>query len=158
MHFKPYILPWANREAQNCYRDLTQWVERELENDMSKQAFLGRVAETAVRLATIRAAGRGGARARVDLEDMTWGADVANLALTDMMTRVRDWLPQTPRGEFAEKLIQVIQQSGSITRRQLQRRIRSRYRTQEVDDTLRQAVEAGLIKRTPNGYTAGDAT
>src|SRR5215471_107168 len=134
MRFNPYILPWSDRQAQNRYRELTQWVERELENDMSKQAYFGRVAEMAVRLATIRAAGRAGAQARVDVEDMTWGADVACLALIDMMNRAQDWLPQTPRGEFANKLIQIIRQSGSITRRQLQRHIRSRYRTQEVDD------------------------
>jgi hypothetical protein len=29
---------------------------------------------------------------------MTWGADVASLALTEMMTRAQNWLPQTPRG------------------------------------------------------------
>jgi len=125
---------------------------------MSKQAYFGRVAEMAVRLATIRAAGRAGARARVDVEDMTWGADVACLALIDMMNRSVNYLPQTLRGEFADKLIQIIRQSGSITRRQLQQRIRSRYRTQEISDMLNQAVEAGLIKRTLTGYTIGDST
>src|SRR5262249_40479814 len=105
MHFNPHILPWADRKAQSCYREPTQWVERQLEDDMSKRAYFGRVAEAAVRLATIRAAGRAGAQARVDAEDMTWGADVACLALTDMTNRTQNWLPQTPRGEFAAKLI-----------------------------------------------------
>src|SRR5262249_14950711 len=156
MHFNPHILPWADRAAQNCYHELTQWVERQLADDMSKQAYFGRVAEMAVRLATIRAAGRAGARARIHLDDMTWGADVACVALIDMMSRAQSWLPQTPRGEFADKLIRIIQQAGSMTRRQLQHHIRGRYRTQEIDDILRQAIEAGLIKRTPNGYTIGD--
>jgi hypothetical protein len=158
MRFNPHILPWNDRQAQSRYRELTQWVESELGNDMSKQAYFGRVAEMAVRLATIRAAGRAGARARVDVEDMTWGADVACLALIDMMNRSVNYLPQTLRGEFADKLIQIIRQSGSITRRQLQQRIRSRYRTQEISDMLNQAVEAGLIKRTLTGYTIGDST
>jgi predicted HTH transcriptional regulator len=89
---------------------------------------------------------------------MTWGADVANLALSEMMNRSINYLPQTPRGEFADKLIRIIRQSGSITRRQLQQRIRGRYRTQEVSDMLNQAVEAGVIKRLPNGYATGDTT
>src|SRR5215471_18621970 len=156
MRFNPYILPWSDRQAQNRYRELTQWVERELENDMSKQAYFGRVAEMAVRLATIRAAGRASLQARLDLEDMTWGADIACLALIDMMNRSINYLPETARGEFADRLIRIIRQAGSITRRQLQQRIRGRYRTQEVSDMLSQAVEAGLIKRTPTGYTIGD--
>ena len=52
---------------------------------MSKQAYLGRIAEMAVRLATIRAAGRGGPAAQVDLSDMEWGAGVAGIAITGMI-------------------------------------------------------------------------
>ena len=63
--------------------------------------------------------------------------------------------PQRVRGEFTEKLIEIIRQHGTITRRKLQQRIRGRYRTQEINDMLTQAVEAGLIVRTSNGYAAG---
>jgi hypothetical protein len=156
-NFVPHVLPWANNEAHNCYRELTQWVERELDNDMGKQAYLGRIAEMAVRLATIRAAGRSGPAAQIDLADMDWGAGVAGVAITGMMQRAQDCLAQTVRGEFTEKLIGIIRQHGTITRRKLQHRIRGRYRTQEVNDMLNQAVEAGLIVRTPSGYAAGIA-
>jgi Bifunctional DNA primase/polymerase, N-terminal/Protein of unknown function (DUF3987) len=154
-HFIPHVLPWADERAHNCYRELTQWVERELDNDMSKQAYLGRIAEMAVRLATIRAAGHSGPAARINLLDMEWGAAVAGTAITSMMQQARDCLAPTVRGEFTEKLIQIIRQHGSITRRKLQQRIKGRYRTQEVNDMLTQAIEAGLIVRTPTGYAAG---
>jgi len=156
MRFAPRILPWADPQAQDRYRELLQWVENELDNDMSKQAYLGRVAEMAIRLATIRAAGRGGPRVRIDLSDITWGADVACIAITGMIEQATNTLAQTPRGEFTEKLIGIIQQHGSITRRDLQRRIRGRYRTQEINDMLSQAIEAGLIIRTPGGYATGN--
>jgi hypothetical protein len=150
-------LPWANNQTHDCYRELTQWVERELDNDMSKQAYLGRIAEMAVRLATIRAAGRGGPAAQVDLSDMEWGAGVAGVAITGMMDRATNTLAPTVRGDFVDKLIGIIRQHGTITRRKLQQRIKGRYRTQEVNDMLNQAIEAGLIVRTPNGYAAGIA-
>src|SRR5262245_11064127 len=109
-HFKPQVLPWATTEAHDCYRELVQWVERELSDDMSKQAYFGRIAETAVRLATIRAAGRAGSKACVDLEDMRWGADVASIAITGMMRQSLGCLPETVRGEFVDKLIRIIRE------------------------------------------------
>ena len=130
-------------------------MERELENDMSKQAYLGRIAEMAVRLATIRAAGHSGPRARIDLLDMEWGAGVAGTAITSMMRRAENCLAPTVRGEFAEKLIRIIRQHGSITRRKLQQRIKGRYRTQEVNDMLTQAIEAGLIVRLQTATRLG---
>ena len=155
VHFTPHVLPWADDRARDCYRELTQWVERELDNDMSKQAYLGRIAEMAVRLATIRAAGRAGPAAQVDLSDMEWGAAVAGTAITSMIERTKNTLAPTVRGEFTDKLIEIVRQHGTITRRKLQQRIRGRYRTQEINDMLTQAVEAGLIVRTSNGYAAG---
>jgi hypothetical protein len=154
LHFNPQVLPWGDRGARDCYCDLMQWVERELDDDMSKQAYLGRMAETALRLATIRAAGRIGRAAMVELADMEWGAGLAHVAIIGMMGQSVNSLASTPRGEFADRLIRMIQRHGSITRRKLQQQVRGRYRTQEVNDMLNQAVEAGLIVKTQLGYTA----
>jgi hypothetical protein len=152
VQFAPRVLSWNDRDARDRYRELTQWVERELDDDMGKQAYLGRVAETAIRLATIRAAGRGGARARVDLSDMEWGADIACIAITAMMEQSVNNLAPTLRGEFADRLIRMIQRHGTLSRRKLQQHVRGRYRTGEVNDMLNQAIEAGLIIKTADGY------
>jgi hypothetical protein len=154
VHFRPDVLPWTSREARDCYQELVRWVEREVADDFRKQAYLGRVAETAVRLATIRAAGRTGPGARVDPADMVWGADVASIAFTGMMQRSIDSLPLTARGEFTEKLLQIIERRKTVTRRELQQCIKGRYRTQEIADMLKSGIEAGRIVATPNGYTA----
>ena len=152
VRFEPCVLPWDSHLAKERYRELTQWVERELDDDAGKQVYLGRVAETAVRLATIRAAGRLGARACVDLSDMEWGADVACMAVTRMMDQSVDSLVQTARGMFVDRLINMIQRHGSITRRKLLQQVRGRYPAREVNDMLNQAVEAGLIVKTAVGY------
>jgi hypothetical protein len=155
VRFRPYALPWADREARECYRELTQWVERELDDDMSKQAYLGRIAETAVRLATIRAAGRQAAAARIELADMEWGVGLAGTVTTTMMEKSANSFAQTLRGDFADRLIRMIQRHGSISRRDLQRFVRGRYRTQDLNDMLAQAIEAGWVVKTANGYKAG---
>jgi len=155
IRFEPYILPWAAPEARECYRELIEWVEHEIEDDFRKQAYLGRVAETAVRLATIRAAGREGAAAKLDLSDMQWGANLTRTAVTAMVDQSVDCLAQTARGDFTDRLVRMIQRHGTISRRKLQQHVRGRYRTQEVNDMLSQMIEAGLIIKTANGYAAG---
>jgi hypothetical protein len=108
------------------------------------------LAETALRLATIRAAGREGHLARLNAEDMAWGADVASTVVTAMMNRSQDCLVPTVRGEFAEKLVGYIVRRGS-TRREVQHYIRGRYSTREVADILTQSIEAGFIVKTARG-------
>jgi hypothetical protein len=156
--FRPYVLPWAATEARDFYQQLCGWVDREIDNDVRKQEYLGRLAETALRLATIRAAGRAGHQARLDAADMAWGADVASTVVTAMMNRSEDCLVPTVRGEFAEKLVGYIVRRGSVTRRDVQLYIRGRYSTREVADILAQSIEAGFIVKTARGYAQPGTT
>jgi hypothetical protein len=149
--FKPYILPWTDRYAKECYRDLTQRIERELGDNASTEPYLGRVAETAVRLATIRAAGRLGNRAGIELADMEWGAGLAYAATMAMMERSIDVLAVTVRGEFVDRLLRAIERRDEIPHRDLLRLVGGRYNTREVSDMLNQAIAAGLLARLPNG-------
>ena len=57
---QPEILPWASKEANDCYTEFTRVVEDHVDEHQGSGAYLARCAETAVRLATIRAAGRWG--------------------------------------------------------------------------------------------------
>jgi len=86
------------------------------------------------------------------LSDMKWGADIASIAIMAMMEQSVNNLASTARGEFADRLIRIIERHGAISRRKLQQHIRGRYRTGEVNDMLNQAIEAGLIVKTPDGY------
>src|SRR5262249_10426349 len=50
-------LPWANKAAEKEYLDLARMVDDRIDQDPALRPFLARAAETAIRLATIRAAG-----------------------------------------------------------------------------------------------------
>ena len=54
--------------------------------------------------------------------------------------------------QFAEKLVGYIERHGSVTRREIQQHIRSRYSTREVMDILAPSIESGEIVKTPAGY------
>jgi hypothetical protein len=85
---------------------------------------------------------------------MTWGADLASALVTNAMKQSQACLPQTPRGQFVEKLVSYIASESEVTRKKLQQHIKGRYRTTEVADMLKQSIEAGDIIATPNGYAA----
>jgi hypothetical protein len=59
----------------------------------AKSKYLKRVPEHAIRLATTRAVGRAGHRAKVDAADMTWGADLAMALVANTMERARERPP-----------------------------------------------------------------
>jgi hypothetical protein len=103
---------------------------------------------------TNRAAGIAGHRAKVDVADMTWGADLASILVTNAMNQSRGCLPQTTRSQFAEKLVDHIVQCGSVTEQELYQYVGNRYSIRDVKDMLAQAITAGKIVKTLNGYAA----
>ena len=151
-------LDWANAEAKGVYQRLSKWVRREIDNDPSQEEYLGRIAEQASRMATIRAAGIASHRGKVDVAGMTWAADLASLLVTRAMKQSQASLPQTPRGQFVESLVSYIASRGSVKRWELQQHIKGRYNTRDVADMLKGSIEAGDIIATPDGYAKAPPT
>jgi hypothetical protein len=77
VEYPPDALPWASDSAATAYRDLVAEVERRTDDYPNLVPYIARSAEIAVRLATIRAAGRWGRGAKVDASDMQWAAGLA---------------------------------------------------------------------------------
>jgi hypothetical protein len=106
--FTPDLLPWANQPAQARYVDFTREVEAYMEQHPEAAAHVARCSETAIRLATIRAAGRWGRGATVDLTDMQWGADLAWRAGLSLLESIQDHVPQNERSEMTDKILGTI--------------------------------------------------
>jgi hypothetical protein len=150
---QPEILPWANKEANDCYADFTRMVEDHVDEHQGSGAYLARCAETAVRLATIRAAGRWGRGARVDLSDIEWGVGMAWTAGQALAEAAQDFLPQNERSEMADKILGYVRRRPtSVKPRDIQQFIRGRLRSREIKDILAQLVEAGEVEWSDDGY------
>jgi hypothetical protein len=68
-----------------------------------------------------------------------------------MAAAVVDQVPQTDRGEFADKLLAIIQRRGTVKVKDIQTHIRGRLRSAEIKDIIRQLIEAGKVGCTPDG-------
>ena len=68
-----------------------------------------------------------------------------------MADAVVEQMPQTDRGEFADKLLAIIRRRGSVKVRDIQRAMNARLRSAEIKDIVRQLIEAGLVTYDANG-------
>jgi hypothetical protein len=114
--------------------------------------YIARAGEIAVRLATIRAAGRWGHGAKVDRDDIDWGIGVAWIASLALANAAMDYMPENERRTWSDKLCALIERRGPQKVRDIQMFIRGALRSAEIKDMLAQSVEAGFIEWTIDGY------
>jgi hypothetical protein len=152
--FTPQVMPWANEEAAACYRDFERMHDAHMDDEPDLRPYLARAGEIAVRLATIRAAGRCGLAARVDSSDMEWGAGIAWTAGQALAMAAVEFVPQSERGVYGDKILGLIRRRGTMKVRDIQMFIRGSLRSAEIKDLLAQLVEAGAIEWTVDGYRA----
>jgi hypothetical protein len=149
----PDILPWTSSAARSCYQEFTRMLDTRMDSDPAIKPYIARCGEIAIRLATIRAAGRWRYGARVDLADVEWGVGIAWSAGQSLAAKAVDYLPDNERGDFAGKIVAIIRRRGCPMKpRDIQQFIRSRLKSAEIKDILGQLVEAGEIEWTGDGY------
>jgi len=151
--FVPDVLPWASEQAAATYHDFERMRDQSMDDEPQLKPYIARVGEMAVRLATIRAAGRCGPGAAIDQADMEWGAGIAWTAGQALATAAMEYLPENERGTYVDKIAGLIERRRSVMKvRDIQQYVRGRLRSGEIKDILAQLVEAGVIERAEDGY------
>ena len=149
--YPPDVLPWASKQALDSYMDLVHLIEQHGDYNPTSVAYLARCSETAIRLATIRAAGRSGYGASVNLADMEWAAGLAWTAHKPWQTLLRTSCRRTSVGIWGE-ILAYVRRQHPVKPRDIQRFLSCRLRSQEVKDILRQLHEAGKIEWDAQGW------
>jgi hypothetical protein len=152
MAHTPDVLLWASNQARDHYADFGRMVEQHIDEHPDAAPYLARCAETSIRLATIRAAGRWGRGATVDLNDMEWGAGIAWKATQGLAEAAQDHLPENERSEMTAKIAGAIRRRGLMKRRDIQQFLKGRLDSKAIRDILDQLVEAGEIEWTGQAY------
>jgi hypothetical protein len=145
---KPDQRPWADDAALTAYMDFAGSIERRMDSDVGLAYFLGRSAEIAVRLATIRAAGRsvGNYDFNIDLSDIRWGIDLASASGNILTIEAREKMnDEMSFGQIVGKVIETIKKHRRISRSALLRTLQKSVRSKELNDILRTLVESRTI-------------
>lgn len=148
------LLRWAP-DAKEVYSRLSQLVDNE--PDPQTQKLKSRVPEMAVRLATIRAAGR--FSETISFEDMEWARDLA-LVSSDMLCE-GVLKHMTVPFEFAEICPEIVRRvrtaGGRMTLRKILRSFEKHVkRGADIKSALRHLCESGqLVSETPKNPKGG---
>jgi hypothetical protein len=147
---EPDTRPWASQAAEDLYMDFARSVEKKIENEPSLESFIARSAEIAVRLATIRAVGRWGYDAKVDVEDIRWGATLAAASGEKLISDVPDnMIVELSHGQIFNKVLGIIKARRRVSKRHIFRSLQGSLRkTGELDAILQLLVESGTIALT----------
>jgi hypothetical protein len=151
-------LPWENKAAQQQYIDFAHAVDDRIDQDPTLYPFFARTVETAVRLATIRAARHGFRNAKIALEDIKWGTGIAEISARQAYLGARGIIPTNERIRWMDRLLNYVRARNLDGKpanvRSFQQHIRCALKAAEVRDLIAQAIQTGYLEQQPNGELA----
>src|SRR5262249_48652088 len=128
----PDVLPWASQSAMACYHDFERLRDERIDAETSLRPYVARAGEIAVRLATIRAAGRRGPGAQVDRDDIEWGVNLAWTTGLALAEAAMAYMPENERQIWGDKILNLIKRRGTAKVRDIQMHIRGAIRSSEI--------------------------
>jgi len=147
VEIEPFVIPWgAGAEAvyMGFQRDILAWQDR----DHDAENFIGRAAEMAVRMATIRAGGRDPVAPEITKGDMEWGRAVALWSARTLYRMGRLYISETDFQAEANRVLRLIDaEGGEISQETLRARMKSRLKARELREVIETLEDTGAITR-----------
>jgi len=148
-------LAWANDVARREYLDFAHMVYDRTNQEPDLDPFFARAAETAIRLATIRAAGDRYQSATIDVGDVYWGAGIAQLAGERLYANTRNTLPETERSRWIRRILDRIRtgrlKNKKVDIRYLQQRLGRYLKAKDIKEIVAEMIGIGLLRLEPDG-------
>ncbi|MBN7763641.1 bifunctional DNA primase/polymerase [Nitratireductor aquibiodomus] len=150
---KPALLevPWHDEAAEQRWIEFEDWQEAEIEKDESRDGIIGRAAENAVRLATLRALSRGPEGAAVSVADVDWARAIVLSSIDAVEAGVERFMTSSRFEEVCNAIMAALRaaQGGRLYRAELlKRRGVKGNETRVVDDAIKRLQETGDIEKT----------
>jgi hypothetical protein len=148
-------LAWANTAAEKEYLDFANMIDDRIDQDPALRPFFARAAETAIRLATIRAAGDQLQAATVSANDVHWGAGIAWIAGQRLYESMLDVSPETERTRNIKRVLRRIR-NGKLKNektnvRYIQQGVGKYLKSKEIKELLGDLVSLDLLRQEPDG-------
>jgi hypothetical protein len=104
---------WHDDAAERTWLDLEDWQESETERDETRDGIVGRLAENAVRLATLRALSRDPAHAAVSVADVEWARAIMMRSIAAVDDGVAKYMTGSAFEELCQAILAALRGSGS---------------------------------------------
>ncbi|YBV97097.1 bifunctional DNA primase/polymerase [Phyllobacteriaceae bacterium JZ32] len=143
-------IPWANDEAERAWIAIEDWQESEIEKDESRDGIVGRLAENAIRLATLRALSRNPAKPSITSEDVEWARAIMMASIEAVDSGVDKFMSSSRFEELCRAILGALRKSGGVMYRAelLKRRGVRGAENRMFDEAVKRLQETGEIEQT----------
>jgi hypothetical protein len=144
-------IPWRDADAERAWLDLEDWQESEIDRDEIRDGIVGRLAENAVRLATLRALSRDPARATVSVDDVHWARAIMMASIRAVDDGVEKYMTSSAFEGLCQSILMALRGSsgGAMYRAELLKRRGIRGAdTKMFKDAIVRLQETGDIEPT----------
>ncbi len=141
-------IPWASHEVEAAYVTYGREVLARIDSDPEAEPFLGRVAEMAIRIATVHAIGRAGRLATITMDDWLFGRSLASASARIMINDVRMLLAENQHHSDYKLIMRLVAEAGKggIKHRDLYRKIDGRIKISEIKSIIEALVSSDRIQ------------
>jgi hypothetical protein len=144
-------VPWAETAAEDAWLAIEDWQESEIERDDVRDGIVGRFAENAIRIATLRALSRSANRASVTVEDVAWARSVMMESIRAVDLGVEKFMVSSKFDEICQAILSALRstKNGEMYRAELLKRRGVRgAESRMFEDAVKRLQETGDIERT----------
>ncbi len=143
-------VPWADAAAEKAWIAIEDWQEAEIDKDESRDGMLGRAAENAIRLATLRALSRDAAKPMVNVEDVEWARAVVLSSIDAVDAGVDKFMTSSKFEDLCRSILGALRSSGGkLYRAELLKRRGVRGADNRLfEEALKRLQETGDIEKT----------
>jgi hypothetical protein len=138
-------LEWAGKDVKKAAENFEEEILDLIDANPEQSPLMGRIYEYTVRLASLHAVSRAGRKARVELDDLEWGA---SWAIESARTMIDGALALMASNDYEQKFNAIraaIEEAGQITQRELLRKVRT-VMARERDAIIGHLKEGGWIE------------
>lgn len=144
-------IPWMEAGAERSWLDLEDWQEAEIDRDETRDGIVGRLAENAIRLATLRALSRDPAHAAVSVDDVHWARAIMMASIRAVDDGVEKYMTSSQFEGLCQAILAALRSSagGAMYRAELLKRRGIRGAdTKMFRDAIIRLQETGDIEKT----------
>jgi hypothetical protein len=144
-------IPWGDSAAEEAWLAIEDWQESEIEHDESRDGIIGRTAENAIRLATLRALSREPVKPTVTVEDVAWARAVMMASIRAVDTGIEKFMTSSKFDELCQAILAALRSAkgGEMYRALLLKRRGVRGAENRLfEDAIKRLQETGDIEKT----------
>jgi hypothetical protein len=144
------VIGWENDDVDMAFEVFSREVFERKNKQNPTAVLYGRVAENAIRLATIHAVSRAGLRASITMRDLEWGQGIALFSARKLVKEAKYRISDNEYQADVNRILHIIKKGGSagVAARDLQRKLKGNPGGNRFESAMGVARKGQMIIET----------